>query len=74
MTTLATEVAARRRLPDPAVAKAIRIAAGVSQERLARELGVHRVTIARWEVGPRAPRGQLAVQYLRALDLMRDAS
>jgi DNA-binding transcriptional regulator YiaG len=33
--------------------KRIREALGLTQEELADELGVHRVTVARWEVGTR---------------------
>ena len=37
-----------------------RIALGWSQERTARHLGVHRTTLAQWELG-REPRGLYAV-------------
>jgi DNA-binding transcriptional regulator YiaG len=33
--------------------KRMREAAGLTQEKLAERLGVHRVTIARWETGER---------------------
>lgn len=59
------------RLPPPHLAKAIREAAGVSQQRLADELGVHRVSVARWELGLRRPRGRLLVAYTDLLDALR---
>lgn len=55
---LLIEVRSGSRVPAPGVAKAIRLAAGVSQTRLAAELGVHRVTLARWETGVRTPTGR----------------
>lgn len=63
MTGLLGEVRSRRGLPPPWLAKRIRVEAGVSQARLAEELGVQRVTVARWEAGTRRPRQPLAQQY-----------
>jgi len=37
----------------PAEMKRIRDELGLTQEELAEELGVHRVTVARWEAGDR---------------------
>jgi transcriptional regulator with XRE-family HTH domain len=71
MTELLEEVRRARRLPPPALARAIREAAGVSQQRVADELGVHRVSVARWELGRRRPRGQLLVAYNDLLDALR---
>jgi DNA-binding transcriptional regulator YiaG len=71
MDDLFAEVRAHRHLPDPAAARAIRLAAGVGQTRLARELGVHRVTVARWERGTRTPRGQFLKRYVELLELLR---
>jgi DNA-binding transcriptional regulator YiaG len=73
VTALLERVRARRRTPAPAVAKAIRAAAGVSQQELANELGVHRVTVARWEDGTRRPGGAVLEQYVQLLDQLRDA-
>ena len=68
------EVRAAHRLPSPAAARAIRLAAGVGQTRMARELGVNRVTVARWECGTRRPRGPLLQAYVDLLeDLQREA-
>jgi DNA-binding transcriptional regulator YiaG len=66
--TLIDEIRTRRRAPLPAYAKAVRVNAQVSQDRLAQELGVHRVTVARWEDGSRRPTGALLVAYLDLLD------
>ena len=72
---LIEQVRAQRRLPAPAVCRAIRLAADVSQERLARELGVDRVTVARWERGTRRPRGRLLCRYVNLLEtLQREAA
>lgn len=69
--SLLDEVGVRRSLPPPQRRKAIREAAGVSQERLAQELDVHRVTVARWEHGSRSPRGELLARYVRLLDQLQ---
>lgn len=71
MNQLVEEVRATRALPTPALARAIRQAAGVSQQRLADELGVGRVTVTRWESGERRPRGPLAVAYAQLLAELR---
>ena len=69
---LLTEVRARAGIPSPRLARAIRESAGVSQVRMAREMGVHRLTIARWESGARRPRGAQLVAYAQLLaDLQR---
>ncbi|MGO8873383.1 MAG: helix-turn-helix transcriptional regulator [Acidimicrobiales bacterium] len=68
MSDLLAEVRDALALPPPAVARAIREAADVTQERMAAELGVHRVTVARWEQdGGRSPRGELRARYARLL-------
>lgn len=53
--TLVDEVRAVRSLPSPSMRRAIREAAGVSQKRLARELGVSNTTVSRWEAGESTP-------------------
>jgi transcriptional regulator with XRE-family HTH domain len=70
MTGLLKEVDAARRLPPPPMRKTIRKAAGVSLDRLAEELGVHRVTVARWENGSRQPRRKALVAYAELLDAL----
>jgi len=63
MPDLLLEVRGAKRLPEPQLARAIRIDARVSQSRLAEELGVHWTTVARWERGERTPRGALRRAY-----------
>jgi DNA-binding transcriptional regulator YiaG len=63
MSDLVSEVRMARRLPAPEIARAIRKAAGVSQQRVADELGVHWTTVARWERGERQPRPKQRVAY-----------
>lgn len=65
--TLLSEVRRIRRLPPPKLARAIREAAHLSQGRLAQELGVGRVTVTRWELGTRTPRGALRMAYAELL-------
>jgi len=69
--TLLDEIRSRKALPRPAKARAIRIAAGVSQVRLAEELGVTRITVLRWEAGEYTPRGQLRDAYAELLEGLR---
>jgi DNA-binding XRE family transcriptional regulator len=64
--SLVEEVRAGK-LPPREIAREIRCAAGASQERMADELHVHRMTIARWESGQRTPRGKLRADYARLL-------
>lgn len=71
MSALADEVRIRRRLPSRAVRRAIREEAGVSQARLAAELGVHPVTVARWELGSRKPSRRHEAAYLAVLDELK---
>ena len=62
---LLERVRSRRRLPDAAERRRIRVAAGVSQRELASALGVSWTAIQRWEQGSR-PRTHLE-QYATAL-------
>lgn len=71
--SLIEEVRESRQLPDPSAARAIRMAAGVSQQRLADELGVRRNTVSRWEAGERHPSPSLRARYARLL-LQLDAA
>lgn len=64
--TLIEEVRARQ-LPSVAMRRAIRLAAGVSQVRMATELGVHRLTFVRWENGTHDPRGDNRAHYASLL-------
>ncbi len=68
---LIDEVRQAQRLPSPAFARVIRVAAGVTQERLANEIGVHRQTIAGYEAGRRTPRGATRARYAELLEQLR---
>lgn len=65
---LLDEVRRSRRLPPPPMRREIRKAANLSQARLAQELRVHRVSVARWEAGTRTPKGEMRVAYADLLD------
>ena len=67
MSALLDEVRESLALPGPDVARQIREAANVSQARLASELGVHEITVQRWEAGLHAPHGGLRRAYARLL-------
>lgn len=67
MVALLEELRVSRSLPAPPLAREIRRAANVSRDRLAEELNVHPVTVARWERGTRVPRGELRIAYARLL-------
>jgi transcriptional regulator with XRE-family HTH domain len=69
---LIDEVRARQ-LPTAKARRAIRLAAGVSQTRMATELGVHRVTLIRWENG-QEPRGCIRERYARLLAQLREVA
>jgi transcriptional regulator with XRE-family HTH domain len=51
---------------------AIREAAGISRKRLAKELGVAAVTVARWEAGSSRPSQQSLVAYVSLLEAVAD--
>ena len=72
MSALAEHVTHARRLPERTVAKAIRESVGATQQQIADELGVCRVTVARWELGQRVPRGGLRCRYIDLLDELRE--
>jgi DNA-binding transcriptional regulator YiaG len=74
MSGLVAEVREARSLPRPDVARAIREAAGVSQARLGAELGVHELTVHRWETGTHSPRGELRLAYGRLLRELEEAT
>lgn len=72
--TVIEEARAVHGLPDPEEAKAIRVRARFSQERMARYVGVHRVTLARWESGEQRPRGSASARYALALQELKGSS
>ena len=71
--TLIDEVR-ERQLPPVKVRQAIRRAAGVSQVRMAAELGVHRSTFIRWETGASDPRPESRGRYARLLAGLQQAA
>lgn len=72
--SLVDEVRLAKRLPDPDMARMIRVKAGVSQGRLAQEVQVHRMTVARWESGERRPRGATLARYAAVLEQLREVA
>lgn len=62
------------RLPSPAECKRIRLAAGVSLQRVADELGVARPTVYRWEEGELTPTMENARRYRTLLSHLADAA
>jgi DNA-binding transcriptional regulator YiaG len=74
MSDLIEEVRVSRSLPPPALAREVRRAAGVSRPRMAEALGVHPVSVARWERGSRAPRGARRLKYAALLAELARAS
>lgn len=71
--TLIEEVRARQ-LPPLKLRRAVRLAAGVSQMRMATELGVHRLTFIRWENGTHEPRGESRARYAQLLAELQQVS
>lgn len=71
--TLIEEMRARQ-LPPVKMRRAIRVTAGVSQVRMAAELGVHRLTFVRWENGVHEPRGDNRAQYASLLAQLQQVS
>ena len=52
--------------PSPAFLATLRAAMGLTQEQLAKRIGVHKLTVSRWECGTLHPSAE-AVERLRAL-------
>lgn len=77
-TVVADQVRARLRvhlnLPSPAQRRALREAAGLSQQELADAIGVSQGAIQHWELGRRTPRGKLLDRYVEALTALREAT
>lgn len=69
--SLINEVRSSLSLPPPEMARYIRKAARVTQGRLAMEIGVDRVTLARWESGTCKPRSAQRVRYAEALTALQ---
>lgn len=72
MGTLADDVQLMVTLPGPAQRMTIRQQARVSRERVADELDVTPLAVARWERGTREPRGELRLRYARLLRMLHE--
>ncbi len=57
----------RRALPPPGVCRQLRVGVGLTQLEVAEVLACDRSTVARWELGSRTPRGELARAYAELL-------
>ena len=69
---LVAEARLRRSLPPPAVCRAIRESACVSQLEVARALGVDRVSVTRYESGQRSPRPAVRSRYVEVLSRLAE--
>ncbi|MEU5499494.1 helix-turn-helix transcriptional regulator [Streptomyces griseofuscus] len=54
-------------LPSPRVRQQLRVAAGLTQEEVARAIGVKRVAVARWEAGLTKPHRSNRLKYAHFL-------
>ncbi|WP_448617247.1 helix-turn-helix domain-containing protein [Geodermatophilus sp. URMC 65] len=61
-----------RALPASGEARRIRLAAGISLQQIAAEIGVSVSAIYRWERGDRMPRSHAAAEYGALLLRLRD--
>lgn len=67
---LEARVAGILQLPPPAVCRLLREAAGLTQDDIAIAVGVNRETVARWELGTRAPEELNRKNYREVLDFL----
>ncbi len=67
MADVLSKAQVRRRMPSPEARRLLRTRSGLTQDDLARALGVNRATVSRWEAG-RNPRATLAARYLELMD------
>jgi transcriptional regulator with XRE-family HTH domain len=68
--TLRRQVAAAH--VDYRMLAAVRLSGGITQARLAEHLGVHRVTLANWELGNHLPRGDRLARWRAACEEIVD--
>jgi len=61
------------RLPTPATCRRIREEAGVTLREAGAVLGVHPMTVLRWERGDVPPRRENAIRYRRFLRALEEA-
>lgn len=76
MSATAQQIRARvrvhRDLPTPALRRALREAAGLSQQEMAEAVGASRAAVGYWENGQRCPRGALLDRYVEALNALQE--
>ena len=72
MTAFREQVQRKKRLPAPAVAEAIRLAAGWSRAELAAHLGVSPQALYLWEKALRRPRPANRDKYAEALEILQE--
>lgn len=70
-TELGRKIRAHRTLPPPAMRKALREAAGLTQEDVAAALHIRRESVSRYEHSKRRPRGRVLVAYAELLEELR---
>lgn len=61
----------RKALADPKMRRWLRLKAGLTQQQVADVVGVHRMTVARWETGERHP-GRHLDEYFQVLGVELD--
>lgn len=54
------------------IIKAKRLALGISQENLAKQLGVKRITVTQWEAGRNTPKTKMLQEIAKALKCSTD--
>jgi transcriptional regulator with XRE-family HTH domain len=62
-----SHIARQNSLPPVVIRRALREAAGLSQNQLAQQIDVTRETVSRWETGSHEPTGDKRVAYAAAL-------
>lgn len=67
-----SKVQVRRELPNGATLKALRLAAGLSQADVAREVGCSSAAISHYETGRSRPRPDVARRYLDVIKLVAE--
>ena len=66
------ELIEQRRLPQPHVRRALRVATGFTLQEVADLLGVTRSAVHRWELGTRLPRLTNRIRYAELLATFRE--
>lgn len=71
MSDILDKIDAIKDLSFPEERRALREAAGLSQDDIAREIGTTRAAVSRWESGDRFPRGAHLFAYAEILRALR---